>query len=326
MSRKYYEKKRKKRRAILIAAGVLLLLFCGLTFWFQQSEKKAESTYGEISGNGAVQEEILEEPEKIEEKPLRCLVIDVGDALSVLVDMGDTEVLYDCGYAKDGKKVSSSIRDYVEGNLDYLILSHSHADHIGGAARVLRDYNVETIITSGEREGDSGEFDISMKAAEKEGCKIIEDDDLSFDLGDGLFMNIIETLDPGKTDNVNDLSVIAHFERGEDSILITGDAESEAERYLLGKIGKVGIFIAGHHMSSTSNSTALLNQWQPSYIVASCAGEKSEYGLPHKKALLRCQAVCEEIYGTYKSGDVLLTMTGEEIKIDAEEDEKIIVQ
>ena len=96
-----------------------MLLFCGLTFWFQQSEKKAESTYGEISGNGAVREEILEEPEKIEEKPLRCLVIDVGDALSVLVDMGDTEVLYDCGYAKDGKKVSSSIRDYVEGSPEF---------------------------------------------------------------------------------------------------------------------------------------------------------------------------------------------------------------
>ena len=185
----------------------------------------------------------------------------MGDALSVLIDYGDKEILYDCGYAENGKKVSKAISPYVNGRIDYLILSHSHADHVGGAVKVLEDYEVDTAIVSGEKKGTSKEFDDAMAALDREGCKVMNDADMSFDLGDDAVLDIIETYDPGDTDvgdNPNNLSVVAHFSRGQDSILLTGDSETLSERALKGKISNVSVFVAGHHMSKTANNILLL--------------------------------------------------------------------
>ena len=76
-------------------------------------------------------------------------------------------------------------------------------------------------------------------------------------------------------------------------------------------------------MSSTSNSYALLNEWSPEYIVASCAGKDSEYGFPHKEAVLRCLDVTNNVYATFKSGDILFTINGEEYTINCKDEEKL---
>lgn len=327
MSKGYYERKRKQHIIIfIIIAAFLLLAVCG-SLLLRELKKGDEADFGSISEIENDQSQVIEEPEEKKGLPLTVLVNDVGDAESVLIDYGQTEILYDCGYAENGDKVAKNIAKYVDGPLDYLILSHSHADHVGGAPAVLKQYDVGTIITSGEKEGSSVEYDAAMKAVKEEGCEVVEDGNLTFAIGEDAVLNIIETYDPGQLEeeNPNDLSVVAYITRGEDSILITGDSEAEAERALKGKIKDVSVFIAGHHMSNTSNNVLLLAEWNPEYIIASCAGpEKSEYGFPQAKALERCRLATTNIYATYKSGDILLSLDESEgISINCDEGDRL---
>ena len=326
MSKGYYDRRKKRTIIYIIIFAMVLLLALGFAAFFHH-KAELDAEYGQVNDVNIEEEDLLEEPVEESETPVNVLTINCGDALAVLVDYGDKEILYDTGYAETGKKVVKKISKYIDGELDYLVISHSHADHCGAVPKILESYKVGTVITSGEKEGSSVEFDAAQKAIKQSGAEVMEDKDMVLDIQDDMTMTIIETMDPGDTDedNPNNLSVVAYIKKGEFSVLLEGDAEKDAERYLKGRIKDgVTVFIAGHHMSSTSNGVLLLTEWNPTIIIASCAGPKdSEYGFPHKKALARCLAVTKEVYGTYKSGDILITYENGGLSNSAKDDEKL---
>lgn len=81
---------------------------------------------------------------------LKIHFIDVGQADAALIDIGNTEVLIDGGNNANGQQVVNYLRPYVDGALDYVIATHTDADHIGGLDDVLAAYQVDTVIGSGD--------------------------------------------------------------------------------------------------------------------------------------------------------------------------------
>jgi len=320
------QRKRRTITIVIICAAIVFgtLMYYGIRDYVQQQDPG----YGKI---GKLQKDDDEDDLNVIEKdftgkPLHCVTFDCGDALSVLIDIGDTEVLYDTGYAETGDEISKKIGKYVDGSLDYLILSHSHADHVGGTPAIARDYDIDKVITSGERDGSSGQYVAAEKALKEEGCVIEDDEDATIDLGEGAVLSIIDNLDPEDTENPNDLSVIAHVKYGGSQILITGDAEKDAERSLIGKFHDVSLLVAGHHMSSSSNTALLLQEWSPEYIFVSCKGKDSQYGFPHKAALQRSLDVTSQVYGTFKSGDLIYTTDGSESSVNVDQDKALTME
>ena len=74
--------------------------------------------------------------------------IDVGQGDAILVDLGDTEVLIDGGDRSPG--ITTYLEDYVKGNIEAMIATHPHADHIGGLIEVLDDFAVDEIWLNGD--------------------------------------------------------------------------------------------------------------------------------------------------------------------------------
>jgi competence protein ComEC len=76
-------------------------------------------------------------------KEMRVHVLDVGqgDAILLISPEGKT-VLVDAGDEKNGKKVVEALRLNGVQQLDYFIATHSHPDHIGGAAEVFSNFKV----------------------------------------------------------------------------------------------------------------------------------------------------------------------------------------
>jgi competence protein ComEC len=74
----------------------------------------------------------------------------VGQGDSIFIDDGAYEVLIDAGTADKGALVSSYIKPYVDGDLDLVIATHAHADHVGGLTQVINDYQVDEIVDSGD--------------------------------------------------------------------------------------------------------------------------------------------------------------------------------
>ncbi len=96
----------------------------------------------------------LEVPERPAESSARITVFDVGQGLSVSVQMRSHALLYDTGpdFSGDSDRGSRIIIPALRGMgiplLDVLVLSHGDMDHIGGTESVLKGIPVTNVISS----------------------------------------------------------------------------------------------------------------------------------------------------------------------------------
>ena len=67
-----------------------------------------------------------------QDAPFQMHFIDVGQALSVLVECDGQFMLYDGGNVDDGSLVVSYLQSQGVEQLEYVFCSHAHEDHVGG--------------------------------------------------------------------------------------------------------------------------------------------------------------------------------------------------
>jgi competence protein ComEC len=80
-------------------------------------------------------------------KELRVHVLDVGQGDSILIISPEGKtVLVDAGDERSGKKVVEALRLKGVQQLDYFIATHTHPDHIGGAAEVFSNFKVGVVL------------------------------------------------------------------------------------------------------------------------------------------------------------------------------------
>jgi len=234
--------------------------------------------------------------------------LEVGQGDSIFIDYENYEVLIDAGTAGYGAKVVNYIRPYVNGNLEIIIATHIHADHIGGISAVLAAYNVEMVIDSGET-GTTATWTNYMASIANEGCSFLSDKDMQIGIGESAWLNIYEIVDGDS--NTNNNSVVAELDYNGFSALLTGDLDSKYEGIVGERVGKkIDIFKAGHHGSNTANSQTLLNIIKPGAVIISYA-DGNTYGHPHQEPLARFKNVGASVLGTAISGNIVVTTSGQ---------------
>jgi competence protein ComEC len=139
---------------------------------------------------------------------------------------------------------------------------------------------------------------------------------LPVSLSDGVTLSIFDILD-GES-NTNNNSVISLLDCYGRKLLVTGDAEDEKSKTvreaLVGRlrgegVTNIDVYVVGHHGSETSSSKELLALTRPAYAVISSAGPKyKNYNNPSPDVLRRLTNVNAEIYATYRSGDITVTI------------------
>ena len=238
---------------------------------------------------------------------VRVHFIDVGQGDATLIDCGTTEVLIDGGDNAAGSTVVSYLKPYVDGKLDYLIATHPDADHIGGLDDVLRAYQVGTIIDSGCPATTRSYRDYLTAAQNEAGASISYSRSVHYDLGRNSALYLIDT--GSDWDNANDNSVVCQLIAGNVQVLFTGDMTQDVEKARLGLFGDIDVLKVGHHGSAYSTSAGFLQVVRPEYAVISYK-VGNDYHHPAKSALRRLLEAGATIYGTGKSGSVVLTTDG----------------
>ena len=238
---------------------------------------------------------------------VRVHFIDVGQGDATLIDCGETEVLIDGGDNNAGPVVVDYLRPYVDGRLDYLIATHPDADHIGGLDDVLAAYSVGEVIDSGYLSSTRSYRDYITAAQSEPGCTFSYDSDRVLSLGQETVLCIIETGDDWE--NANDSSVVCELVSGNVKVLFTGDMTQDAEQACLPLFGDVDVLKVGHHGSAYSTSREFLDVIRPEYAVISYL-VGNDYHHPAPSALRRLLACGATVYGTGKSGTVILTTDG----------------
>ncbi|MBR3751514.1 MAG: MBL fold metallo-hydrolase [Ruminiclostridium sp.] len=238
---------------------------------------------------------------------VRVHFIEVGQGDAALIDAGELEVLIDAGTNKAGPRLVEYLTGHVDGILDYVIATHPDHDHIGGLDDVLTAFQVGEIIDSGYPNTTQSWVDYWAAVEAEPDCLLSFDEDRVIPLNETAYLEIIETGDHWTASN--DMSVIAQLVCGEVEVLFTGDMTATAERESLSLFRDVDVLKIGHHGSKTSTSQEFLEVIRPEYAVAPYK-QGNSYGHPTAVVLQRLFDMGTTVYGTGKSGNVVLTTNG----------------
>jgi DNA internalization-related competence protein ComEC/Rec2 len=247
---------------------------------------------------------------------LQVSFLDVGQADSILIKLpGGKTMLIDAGNNDDGKTVVNFLKSHGVKNLDVLVGTHPHEDHIGGMDDVIEAFDIEKIympkVTTTTRT-----FKDVLRAAEKKNLKITAArGGMSIPLEEGLKADILAP-NSSRYEELNNYSIVIKITYKDTSFLFTGDAEKLSEQEMLKKRYdlRADVLKVAHHGSSSGTSEEFLSAVSPEYAVIS-VGRNNDYGHPHRETMRRLTAHGVKVYTTADNGNLLFSSDGQRIKI-----------
>ena len=249
-------------------------------------------------------------------QPFEMHFIDVGQALSVLVECDGQFMLYDGGNVDDGSYVVSYLQNLGVEELQYVFCSHAHEDHVGGLSAALAYFPADHVY-SPVTEASTKCFQDFVKYTQQQGLQVeVPAVGTVWPLGSAT----VTMLGPvAQYDNTNDTSIVLRVDYGSTSFLLTGDMESDAERDLVnsGANLKADVLQVGHHGSSTSTSYIFLNAVLPEMGIISC-GVNNKYGHPHEETLSILRDAGVNVYRTDLLGAIVIGSDGQNYTIRTE--------
>ncbi len=242
---------------------------------------------------------------------LHLWFLDVGQGDAILMRLPAGElILVDGGPDDLLLEKMGSLLPYYERDLELVILTHPHADHINGLVEVLGRYRVKNLLLTGVQYDYIG-YDRLLELAAANGVKF-------WYPGGGRDLRIgrvgldliypAEPLNGRGFKNINNSSLVFRLIEGDFAAMFSGDAEKEVEKELLERPGlrlEAELLKAGHHGSKTSNSVEWLRRVGPGRVVISCGADNS-FGHPFAGTLENFRKIGAEIFRTDLEGTIAL--------------------
>lgn len=240
--------------------------------------------------------------------------IDIGQGDATLLRSPSGKfMLIDCGPTSSSGYLVKYLYDMGVERLDYLLITHPHEDHFGGAFSVMEHFEIEELIIH-EDFAETYPYDKYIRMADDYGYDVVltaVGDHFEFG-GCAEF----EIIGPEKTDadDLNESSLCFRVVYENTAFMFTGDAEDHTESSLLssGKPLKSNVLKAGHHGSSTSNTVNFVNAVSPEYAVVSC-GKNNDYGHPHRETVRIFENAGIKMLRTDEKENIVFVSDGKEV-------------
>ena len=249
--------------------------------------------------------------------------LDVGQGDAIFIDGFATKnILIDAGRKGFGTQagkyiISPFLLEKGIKTIDYLLLSHQDADHVGGVKYLLQNFQVDSLVTS-YNDSKSTSYIDAMSTAGELGIPIRK-----VKMGDtirlGSFSNLQVYNPPASyaysvLQSSNNLSIVMKFTYGYSTFLFPGDIDSKAETFLAESDFQINseILKVPHHGSATSSSEMFLNRVSPKEAVIS-VGMNNPYNHPSENVLTRYHSLGINYYRTDLEGALLFRSNGRSI-------------
>ncbi len=254
---------------------------------------------------------------------LEVYFLDVGQGDSIFLRSPNGKtMLIDTSESKYYDVIDSFLKEQGVTKLDAVVATHPHSDHIGGMAKIIRNYDIGVFYIS-PVEHTTSTYENMISALEERNVDTVAvyADDMSTIAWDD---NVtVRVLSPFKNQDydLNNWSIVLNVIYGSTSVLLTGDAEEPAETVMLEKLPaeyfKATILKLGHHGSSTSSSAPFWKAVSPE-AVAIEVGEGNDYGHPHRETLEMLAKWGGPVYRTDLNGTIHFTLDGKSYSVKTE--------
>ena len=255
---------------------------------------------------------------------LELHVIDVGqgDAVALRTPRGRW-ILTDAGRAWPGGDAGrATVIPYLRrygGRVALFVLTHPHADHVGGAASVFRALHPGA-YWDGAYAGTSEPYIASLAAADSTGVpwhRAHPGDSLVID---GVTLRVLAPDSAWTVElaNPNLASVVTLVRFGAVRFLLMGDAERGEEDRILARYGegvRAQVLKVGHHGSKTSSTDGFLGAVRPRVAVIS-VGAGNSYGHPSPEVLAALAHAGADVLRTDLEGTIVVRTDGARLEVE----------
>jgi len=243
--------------------------------------------------------------------------LNVGQGDSILIQTPSRRtVLIDGGPATTVLERLGEESSFWQKKIDLIVLTHPDLDHLEGLIEILQRYQIDQVLMTAVIHR-SNLYRAFLELLEKMEIKIdLADPHQDWFLDEKVYLDIVSPLNSvafREVENANNASVVARLVYGQTTLLLSGDAEEDAEhKMLLSETDlRSQILKAGHHGSRTSTSVPFLNSVQAETAVI-MSGEDNPFAHPHLDTVLRFDDQKIEWLNTKEKGSITLRSDGEQ--------------
>lgn len=226
---------------------------------------------------------------------LHVYFLDVGQGDAILIVAPDgRQILIDGGPSPTALLSElGAVLPFWDRHLDLVVLTHPDGDHITGLIPLLERYRVAQVLDTPLSE------DATLAVSWLESLKRAGIERIYAQRGMVLRVGAVQltVLNPravpmtGTASDDNNNAIVLRLDYGRSSVLLTGDAEQEAEADMIaaGLPLPADVLKVGHHGSNGSSSAAFLAAVAPQIAVIQ-VGAQNTFGHPHPAVLARLSA------------------------------------
>ena len=240
---------------------------------------------------------------------LHVYFLDVGQGDAILVQTPDGRQILIDGGPNPTALLSElgAVLPFWDRSLDLVVLTHPDGDHLTGLLAVLDRYQVGRVLDTSQT--DTAPLAAAWRERLTKGNipRTIARRGMRIPLGDVMLTVLNPSSKPltGTASDENNNSIVLRIDYGPTSLLLTGDAESEAEADMI-KAGlplQADVLKVGHHGSNGSTSAPFLAAVTPSEAVIQ-VGAENNFGHPAREVLKRLMDARAEILRTDTNGRI----------------------
>ena len=218
------------------------------------------------------------------EAPPTVELLPVSDGAAVVFESGSDVILFDAGrYLTESAQL---LAESGRRKLRALLISHTDQDHIGGAARVLENLQVERLILPRWMLSDINAVPV-LRAARKRGTHVAPVARGSATTTGTLRLEVLWPPARRPPTSENERSLVVRAVAAGQKSLLTADIGRVTERRLerISSL-KCGVLVVSHHGSRASTSSRFIKATAPS-IALIPAAPGNTHGHPHAEVLER---------------------------------------
>ena len=256
---------------------------------------------------------------------LHVSFLDVGEGDAILIQKGSCQVLIDGGPSPRAITLELSRQmPFWDRNIDLVVLTHPHQDHLAGLMEVMRRYNVAQVLYS-SLDYKSSLYDEWLRFISETGIKSVAAyAGQRIDMGEGVVIDVLwpsGNIIKGSESDIDNISVVLLIKTGKITFLLTGDCMCEAEWELIRARAVVNATVikVAHHGSATSTMAEFLAVVNPQAAVI-CVGADNTFNFPSNTVVERLEERVGRgnIYRTDISGTISFITDGERLWVEVD--------
>lgn len=238
--------------------------------------------------------------------------IEAGKADAIVLRSESSTVVMDCGDKGDGKKIVAYLEENDITTVDYLIITHYDKDHVGGAAKIIKSFDVKSVLAP-DYEEESEEMTKYKKALAGKGIEpTLVTEDIAFTLDDTEYTVFAPDRTDYGEDNDNDFSLVTRVVHHDNVFLFTGDAMEQRLEEIM-DVGQCTLLKLPYHGRKLDNLADFLGAVKPGCAVV-CTSSNEFSG--KTQTLLEKSGI--PVYATCYNGDITAVSNGKTIEMTTE--------